>query len=58
MTRKRNSKVVKRVKLSDFAGSWKMTDGEVEDFVKGLRRFWSRWKYPREYIIAKKYLIL
>jgi hypothetical protein len=48
MTRKRNYKVVKRVRLSDFAGSWKMTDGEVEDLVEGLRRFWSRWKYPRE----------
>jgi hypothetical protein len=47
MTRKRNPKVVKRARLSDFAGSWKMTDDEVEDFAKGLR-FWSRWKYPRE----------
>jgi hypothetical protein len=48
MTGKRSSKVVKRALLSDFAGSWKMTNDEVEDFVRGLRRFWSRWKYPRE----------
>jgi predicted CopG family antitoxin len=36
------------LRLSDFAGSWKMTDEEVEDFAKGLKGFWSRWKYPRE----------
>lgn len=38
----------RRLKPSDFAGAWKITDGEVEDIMKGLRGFWSRWKYPRE----------
>jgi len=37
-----------RLKLSDFAGAWKMSDEEVEDFMKGLKGFWSRWKYPRD----------
>ena len=38
----------RRLKPSDFAGAWKITDREVEDIMKGLRGFWSRWKYPRE----------
>ena len=38
----------RRLKLSDFAGAWNMSDEEVEDFTKSLKRFWSSWKYPRE----------
>ena len=38
----------RRLKLSDFAGAWKMTDQEAEEIQKSLRGFWSRWKYPRE----------
>ncbi len=36
------------LKLSDFQGAWKMSDKEAEDLVKGLRKHWSRWKYPGE----------
>ncbi len=36
------------LKLSDFQGAWKMTDGEAQDLVKSLRELWSRWKYPSE----------
>ena len=36
------------LRLSDFAGAWRMSDDEVEDMMKGLKGFWSRWKYPRE----------
>lgn len=36
------------LRLSDFAGAWKMSDEEFDDFTKGLKGFWSRWKYPRE----------
>ena len=38
----------RRMKPSDFAGAWKITDKEVENIMKGLRGFWSRWNYPRE----------
>jgi hypothetical protein len=35
-------------KLSDLAGKWKMTNRDTEEVLKSLKRFWSRWKYPRE----------
>lgn len=35
------------LKLSDFAGSWKMSDAEAKDLMNDLKRFWSHWKYPR-----------
>jgi len=38
----------RRLKPSDFAGAWEMSDEEVEEFKRSLRRFWSSWKYPRE----------
>ena len=38
----------RRLKLSDFAGAWDMSDEEVKEFKESLRRFWSSWKYPRE----------
>jgi hypothetical protein len=37
-----------RPKLRDLAGKWKMRNGETEEILKGLKRFWSRWKYPKE----------
>src|SRR5712692_10614315 len=33
-----------RPKLSDLAGRWKMTNRDTEEVLKGLKRFWSRWK--------------
>lgn len=38
----------RRLKLSDFAGAWNMSDKEANDFMRGLRESWRRWKYPRE----------
>ncbi|MEK6826069.1 MAG: hypothetical protein AABX08_01555 [Nanoarchaeota archaeon] len=36
----------KRVKnkLSDFAGTWKMSDREAEVFMEDLRKGWKKWK--------------
>ena len=31
-------------KLSDLARKWKMTNRDTEEVLKGLKRFWSRWK--------------
>ena len=31
-------------KLSDFAGSWKMTDAEAEKLKKEIRDVWKKWK--------------
>ncbi len=37
-----------KMRVSDFAGSWRMSDEELEEVMRSLRGFWSRWKYPRE----------
>jgi hypothetical protein len=34
---------VERPKLSDLARTWKMTNRDTEEVLKGLKRFWSRW---------------
>lgn len=31
-------------KLSDFAGSWKMTDAEAKKLKKEIRDVWKRWE--------------
>ncbi len=36
--------LVHQTKLSDLAGSWKMSDKETEEFLKTVRTGWSRWK--------------
>lgn len=33
----------KKRRLSDIAGSWKMSDKEVESFTKELKRGWKNW---------------
>lgn len=33
-----------RTKLSDLAGSWKMSDAEAREFLQSLRNGWFRWK--------------
>ncbi len=38
----------RKLKPSDFAGAWNLSDKEADDMARGLRKFWSRWKYPRE----------
>lgn len=35
---------VSKPKLSDFAGSWKMTDKEAEKLKKEIRDLWKSWK--------------
>lgn len=37
-----HTKMKKR--LSDIAGGWKMTDREVDTFMKDLEKGWKRWK--------------
>jgi predicted CopG family antitoxin len=36
----------RRLKPSDFAGAWNMTDEEEAEIFKRLREMWSRWKLP------------
>lgn len=31
-------------KLSDFAGSWKMSDAEAKKLKKEIRDLWKTWK--------------
>ena len=38
-----------KLKPGDFAGAWNMSDKELGEFNKSLKRFWSSWKYPREW---------
>ncbi len=34
----------KKVRLSDFAGSWKMSDAEADKLEKNIRELWKTWK--------------
>ncbi|MGB9854571.1 MAG: hypothetical protein ACPLRY_07195 [Candidatus Bathyarchaeales archaeon] len=34
----------KRLKVSDFAGAWSMSDEEEVEILRSLREGWSRWK--------------
>jgi predicted CopG family antitoxin len=36
----------KGVKISDLAGSWKMTDREAEEIKASIDEAWSKWKIP------------
>jgi len=38
----------RKLKVSDFAGAWSMSDEEEAEIVKSLREGWSRWKFPKE----------
>ncbi len=38
----------RKLKPSDFAGAWNLSDKEANDMARRIRKFWSRWKYPRE----------
>lgn len=42
----RNSERKERKKLSDLAGSWKMSDEEAKTFLKDARKGWKKWKTP------------
>ena len=33
----------KEEKLSDLAGSWKMSDTEAVEFMESVRKDWKRW---------------
>ncbi|MEM3407521.1 MAG: hypothetical protein QXY18_05365 [Nitrososphaerota archaeon] len=37
----------KKLKISDFAGAWIMSDEEEEEILKSLREGWSRWKFQK-----------
>jgi len=36
-----------RLKTSDFAGSWSMSDKERDEILKSLKKTWSLWKYQK-----------
>jgi predicted CopG family antitoxin len=36
-------------RISDLAGSWRVSDEEVEEIREGLRRVWERWT-PKQYV--------
>lgn len=38
----------RKLRLSDFAGAWSMSDQEEAEILKSLKGVWSRWKFPRE----------
>ncbi|MGC9345277.1 MAG: hypothetical protein ACP5ER_00585 [Candidatus Bathyarchaeales archaeon] len=38
----------RKLRLSDFAGAWSMSDQEEAEILKSLREVWSRWKLQRE----------
>lgn len=38
----------RKLKVSDFAGAWSMSDEEEAEILKSLREGWSRWKFPKE----------
>lgn len=38
----------KKLKPSDFAGAWSMSDAEEAKIFNSLREMWSRWKLPKE----------
>ena len=33
-----------KTKISDLAGSWKMTDEEAKELIVNLKKSWKRWK--------------
>jgi len=34
-------------RITDLAGTWRVTDAEIRDFERALREGWSRWKVRR-----------
>ena len=34
----------KKRKISDLAGTWKMSDKEATEFMAGLKEGWKKWK--------------
>lgn len=38
----------RKLKVSDFAGAWSMSDEEEVEILRSLRVGWSRWKSPKE----------
>lgn len=46
----------KRLKISDFAGAWSMSDEEEAETLRSLREGWSRWK-PKKVILDSTVII-
>ncbi len=36
----------RNLRPSDFAGSWFMTESELNEFERGLKAAWKSWKHP------------
>ncbi len=39
-------KKMRKKKLSDLAGRWKMSDEEAQEFMRSIGGRWKRWKVP------------
>jgi hypothetical protein len=39
----------KRKKISDLAGTWDISEEEVETIKKSIKDGWRRWKIHRQY---------
>ncbi len=39
---------VRKMRPSDYAGAWTMSDEEEESILRSLSERWSVWKFPRE----------
>ena len=37
---------MKKKKLSDLAGKWKMSDENAKEFMKNAKKGWKKWKAP------------
>ena len=38
----------RKLRVSDFAGAWSMSDEEEMEILRSLREMWGRWKFRKE----------
>jgi hypothetical protein len=38
----------RKLRVSDFAGAWNMSEEEEAEILKSLRKGWSGWKFQKE----------
>jgi len=38
----------RKLRVSDFAGAWSMSDKEEAEILRNLREMWTRWKFQKE----------
>ena len=37
----------RKLRVSDFAGAWSMSDKEEAEILRNLREMWTRWKFQK-----------